>query len=264
MTTPINMRPFTEQAHLFAQLSSIAYLDLPEGPAKFAELGFAAELIAVDGSEAYWLQSKDDLVIACRGTQPTQWQDIAADLDARLFASSTGVGKVHHGFKHSVDNIWPILSEKAKKFGKKRTVWCTGHSLGAAMATIVAYKLQRTDDVPSPQALFTYGSPRVGDSAYIKGITATGVLHFRFVNNADIVARVPLWPFHHFGGMYYMNHWGNLRTLTYSQLIKDVARGFVKGIIRKDINFFSNHSITRYSNNLARWATGEQAPQDNI
>ena len=132
------------------------------------------------------------------------------------------------------------------------------------MATIVAYKLQRTDDVPSPQALFTYGSPRTGDKKYIGGMTTTNVLHFRFVNNADIVARVPLWPFHHFGGMYYLNHWGNLRTLTYTQLIKDIARGFIVGIRKKDINFFSNHSINRYCDNLKQWTTGVEFPQDKL
>jgi triacylglycerol lipase len=125
------------------------------------------------------------------------------------------------------------------------------------MATIVAYRLQRTEDCPNPQAVFTYGSPRVGNKTYIKGIEATGVLHFRFVNNADIVARVPLWPFHHFGGMYYMNHYGHLRALTFWQVTKDVWRGFVVGLKKKNINFFVNHSITRYAANLRRWADGD-------
>jgi hypothetical protein len=97
----------------------------------------------------------------------------------------------------------------------------------------------------------------VGDKKYIKGITDTGVLHFRFVNNADIVARVPLWPFYHFGGMFYMNHYGNLRAPTAWQVTKDVWRGFVVGLKRKEINFFSNHSITRYAANLERWKNGD-------
>ena len=264
MSNPINMRPFTEQAHLFAQLSEIAYTDPKDSKAVFTELGFNSEFINENGSQAYLLTNADDAIVVCRGTQPAEFADIKADLDARPVPSSTGIGKVHRGFKVSVDNIWPNLEPKLIKLSKKRTIWCTGNSLGAAMATIVAYKLQRNEELPSAQALFTYGSPRVGDKAYIKGITNTGVLHFRFVNNADIVARVPLWPFHHFGGMYYMNHWGNLRALTYTQLVKDVIRGFIKGIMRKEINFFSNHSITRYGNNLARWASGEQASQDKI
>lgn len=264
MSNPINMRPFPEQAHLFARLSEIAYTDPKDSEVQFKELGFSSEFIDVKGSQAYLLTNSDDAIVVCRGTEPTEFADIKADLDVKTVPSSTGVGKVHRGFKTSVDHIWPTLEPKLIKLGKKRTIWCAGHSLGAAMATLVTYKLQRNEELPSAQALFTYGSPRVGNKTYIRGITDTGVLHFRFVNNADIVARVPLWPFHHFGGMYYMNHWGNLRTLTYTQLVKDVLRGFIKGMIRKEINFFSNHSITRYGNNLARWASGYEAPQNKI
>jgi triacylglycerol lipase len=251
------MRPFTEQAWLFAKISEIAYLDPRDGVNAFADLGFDATFIDVNGSQAYWLKNDDDLVIACRGTEPTEFADIASDLAAIPVPSSTGVGKLHLGFKKSIDNIWPELHELANDYGKTRTVWCTGHSLGAAMATIVAYRLQRTEDCPNPQALFTYGSPRVGNKAYVKGIEATGVLHFRFVNNADIVARVPLWPFRHFGGMYYMNHYGHLRALTFWQVTKDVWRGFLVGLKKRNINFFVNHSITRYAANLERWKNGD-------
>jgi triacylglycerol lipase len=251
------MRAFPEQAWLFARISEIAYLDPRDGVNAFAELGFDATFIDRNGSEAYWLKNDEDLVIACRGTEPTEFADIASDLAAIPVKSSTGIGKNHLGFKTSVDHIWHDLEELANDYGKTRTVWCTGHSLGAAMATIVAYRLQRTEDCPNPQALFTYGSPCVGDKKYIKGITDTGVLHFRFVNNADIVARVPLWPFYHFGGMFYMNHYGNLRAPTAWQVTKDVWRGFLVGLKRKEINFFTNHSITRYAEILERWKNGD-------
>jgi triacylglycerol lipase len=78
----INMRPFPEQAALFARCSEYAYLPEKEGKAKFEELGFKATFIDNDGSQAYWLVNDDDLVIVCRGTQPTEFKDIAADLKA--------------------------------------------------------------------------------------------------------------------------------------------------------------------------------------
>jgi triacylglycerol lipase len=258
----INMKPFPEQAALFARLSGIAYKDLAEAEPLFAELGFEAHFIDVEGSQAYLLQNDEDLVFVCRGTQPTEWSDIAADLDARPVPSSTGIGKVHHGFKTSVDRVWPTLKEIAQHYGKTRTIWCTGHSLGAAMATITAYKLQRDPDMPNPQALYTYGSPRVGDKTYIKAIESTGVLHFRFVNNTDIVPRVPVWPYRHFGGMYYMNHWGNLRSLTFKQLLKDIWRGILKGIKNKKVSLVDNHSIDFYADNLTNWSKGIENPQE--
>ena len=248
---------FPEQAWLFAKISELAYLDEKEGQAAFKELGFKATLIDVNGSQAYWLVNDDDLVIACRGTQPTEFKDIAADLKARPVLSGTGIKWVHRGFKESVDNIWPKLKDLADDYGKSRTVWCTGHSLGAARATLTAYRLQKTEDCPSPQALFTYGSPKVGTKNYIKTIESTGLLHFRFVNNADIVTRVPPWPYKHFGGMYYMNHYGKLRSMSFWQVTKDRWRGFVKGLKVGQINFFANHSITRYAHNLERWKNGD-------
>jgi triacylglycerol lipase len=257
----INMRPFPEQAWLFARCSEIAYSDAPEATPLFQELGFESTFIDVDGSQAYFLKNDDDLVFVCRGTQPTQWSDIAADLDAVPVPSSTGIGRVHQGFKKSVDNVWPKLKDIANHYGKSHTIWVTGHSLGAAMALITSYKLQRDPDMPNPQALFTYGCPRAGDKKYIAAMEASGLLHFRFVNNADIVARVPIWPFKHFAGAMYMNHWGNLRTLTGWQLTKDVWRGFLVGIKKRDINFFSNHSITRYAANLLNWMQGVETPQ---
>jgi triacylglycerol lipase len=259
--TPLNQRRFTEQAQLFAHLSELAYKDIKDVEEEFAQLGFVAHFFNNKGSQAYLLKNAHDLIVVCRGTQPTEFADIAADLDARMVPSSTGIGHVHKGFKTSVDNIWPELEEQLKTFGKTRTVWCTGHSLGAAMATLLAYRLQRTEDCPNPQALYTYGSPKVGNNKYVKQIESIGLLHFRFVNNADIVARVPVWPYRHFGGMYYLNHWGNLRGPTAWQVTKDVWRGFVVGLKKKEINFFSNHAIGKYSEHLKRWDSGEEYPQ---
>lgn len=261
MIIPINQTKFTEQAYLFARLSRLAYLDLKDAEEPFAQLGFTAHFFDVNGSQAYLLKNALDLVVVCRGTQPTEFADIKSDLNALPVPSSTGIGKVHKGFKNSVDNIWPQLQDQLKEYGKTRTIWCTGHSLGAAMATLLAYRLQRTEDCPNPQALFTYGSPRVGNKKYIRAIESIGLLHFRFVNNADIVARVPPWPYRHFGGMYYMNHYGNLRGLTFVQLTKDIWRGFLVGLRRRQINFFVNHSIDRYENNLLKWSLGMENPQ---
>ena len=59
-----------------------------------------------------------------------------------------------------------------------------------------------------------------------------------------------------------MNHFGNLRTSTLWQVTKDVWRGFLVGIKHKEINFFSNHSITRYADNLNNWVQGTERPQE--
>ena len=77
----------------------------------------------------------------------------------------------------------------------------TGHSLGAAMATIAATRYQ-------PHELFTFGSPRVGGKHFVKNIKCP---HLRFMNNNDIVCRIPpAWlGFRHHGEMIYFNRFGD-------------------------------------------------------
>lgn len=257
----IQMKPFPEQALIMARFSKMAYLNETEGKDAFAYLGYDAVLVDNQGSQAWVLSDATDLILVCRGTEATEWSDIKADLDARLTPSSTGIGYVHSGFKHSTDHVWSALEEKLSKYGKTRTIWCTGHSLGAAMSTLLAYRLQRTETMPNPQALYTFGSPKVGDKTYIRAIEASGLLHFRFVNNTDLVPRVPVWPYRHFAGMYYMNHFGNLRALTFKQLLKDGWRGFVKGIKARKFSLLDNHFMDNYLKNLEQWNTGVEFPQ---
>ena len=61
--------------------------------------------------------------------------------------------------------------------------------------------------------------------------------------------------------MYYMNHYGNLRGLTFKQGVKDIWRGFVKGIKQRKFSMLDNHFMENYLTNLERWTTGEEFPQ---
>lgn len=246
-----------EQVYLFAQISNIAYLDPDDAYPEFKGLGFDAEFFDNGGSQAYLLDDGRDLVVACRGTEPTEWADIAADLKFRWVPSSTGTGKVHRGFKGAADKVYPKIAQQLEPYGKTKLnckpIYCTGHSLGAAMATLIAYRLKRADNMPDPTALFTFGSPKVGNAEYVAAIKETGLPHYRVVNNNDVVTQVPPWPFKHYGDMIYFNHWGNKRDLTVWQRTKDRFRGFMRGIKKLKIDNFSDHSMTEYCENLRCW-----------
>lgn len=92
-------------------------------------------------------------------------------------------GNVHRGFKGALSEVWIDLEKHVRNLQKDNLkIWFTGHSLGAALATLAAGRYGNL------KGLYTFGSPRVGDQDFKKGFN---VNTYRFVNNSDIVTRVP-------------------------------------------------------------------------
>jgi hypothetical protein len=160
-------------------------------------------LFSTGGGTQCFVASNDDLaVVAFRGTEisPQQgggrrdFKDIFLDIgtDADIRTSDFGGGaSVHRGFAEALDGVWGRggLGEFVADL-PSRAVWFTGHSLGAALATLAAARSPRLD------GLYTYGSPRVGDEGFAAAfdnlLAAKGVTHFRFVNHEDLVTKVPI------------------------------------------------------------------------
>jgi triacylglycerol lipase len=234
-----------EQALLMAKFSALAYNDNQS----FKEYGYDSIFLTKDGTQAYFLWDINNIIIICRGTEPSEWSDIKADVKLELVPSLDSYGEVHKGFRQSVDNIWLDLLILFKKYGKNRKVWCTGHSLGAAMATLIATRCHQINGLPNP-ILYTFGSPKVGNKVYIDHMNSLNIEHYRFVNNADIVTRNPLYPYHHHGKLYYFDHNGKLANMSKWQTAKDRVKGFFVGIKKGKINFFVNHFMDNYISNL--------------
>jgi len=70
------------------------------------------------------------------------------------------------------------------------SVTVTGHSLGAALATLYAMDNARNDQVLNP-LLCTFASPRVGDSTFATTFNGLGLASWRIVNVRDIVPYLP-------------------------------------------------------------------------
>jgi triacylglycerol lipase len=193
-----------DKCQIAAKLSAIAYMDSANGPRAATKLGYKAKLVSKGGAEMLVATGKTDLWIAFRGTEPAVLNDVLADLKVFKNTAAKG-GKVHGGFQNEVNDLWlDVVDVLAKndKLKNPRDVYYTGHSLGAAMATISAHRI-------SPKALFTFGSPRVGGPIFVKSISCP---HTRCMNNNDIVCRIPpAWlGFRHHGDMIYFNRDGEL------------------------------------------------------
>jgi len=123
-------------------------------------------------------------VVVFRGTDADDPTDIGDDADLLLKPWDAG-GSVHTGFANALAAIRPALDHSVKSLGVP--ILFTGHSLGAALATLAASLYKPTADV---LALYTIGSPRVGNLAFVA--TLYGIEVYRYRDCSDVVTRVPL------------------------------------------------------------------------
>ena len=142
------------------------------------------------------------LVISFRGTE-TKWQDIATDGKAwRTKLSGEGWskwGSVHSGFHSAFESVSELLHTKLREYeGTDLKIWITGHSLGGALATLMAADILRLNSLGSKldlRGVYTFGSPRVGNNAFYDRFTEeatnaqTRVVRFR--NGNDAVTHIP-------------------------------------------------------------------------
>ncbi len=257
---PLASLTFLQRALALAELAMIAYNDEAEAQRAARAIGFdEAELFANDGSEAYRFRNEHDVVLACRGTELTDWNDIRADANA-VMAVLGAFGNVHSGFNQEVDDLWPRLEELLR--GVRQPVWFCGHSLGAAMATICAYRCVASSIAKDPQELHTFGSPRVGCKRYIRHAP---VIHYRWVHNNDIVTRVPTaWMgYRHGGHEVYLDRHGRIRKLTGIFRSRDRWRGMIGGLWKWRADFLSDHSIGQYAGHIATAVQQEYAAMAN-
>lgn len=145
----------------------------------------SCELIDQEGTECYVAHGDTFAIVAFRGTQPDDWVDLFEI--SRFIPDSWDVGRVHRGFKSALDVVRPRLENALNGLPRDCKVWFTGHSLGAALATLAA-----TRYADRAAGVYTFASPRVGDedfTAHVKRLF--GSRSIRYVHDHDIVTHVP-------------------------------------------------------------------------
>lgn len=252
---PVADLTLLEQSLLMAEMAMVAYNDPAEVRRAAVCIGFPdVAFYERDGSQAYRFRNDHDCIIACRGTEPGEWNDIRADANATSVLSET-VGRVHGGFKREVDDLWPML--ETALMCNVQPLWFCGHSLGGAMATICAGRCLLSHIDSNPERLFSFGSPRVGNDRYVH---YTKLEHFRYVNNNDIVTRVPpAWfGFQHCGDEVYLDRRGQIRRTGFAGKTRDRWIGFWRGLLKWKIDPFVDHSIHQYIRAIAKAVLEEQ------
>ena len=180
---------------LGVESARLAYLRAETSEAERERLTQALTLVEFDtpalfrdsstGTEAFAAMRFRDggALVAFRGTRPDDVADLATDLRANAVDWPESAGRVHAGFAAAARSIMPQLHQwiEQNKPDLDKII-LTGHSLGAALATLAATLWPAAH-------LVTLGSPRVGDSAFAATLSATNIV--RFINCCDVVTELP-------------------------------------------------------------------------
>jgi len=175
-TPPINRAAYSDRmAWILAHMAKLAYIKFDESPLEVERLKYCLQsgwfnLIKTfnkNGTQAFLAKNDEFAVLSFRGTQPDKWEDVRTDL--RVLKLRTIDGRVHIGFKNAFDDVKDAITEELRKHLGKMPLYITGHSLGAALATVATQEIEEEfNDLVA--ACYTFGSPRVGDGKYEKAI----------------------------------------------------------------------------------------------
>lgn len=170
-----------------AHAAEIAYLRAPSNAAD-ERLGLDAKPFfnQLTRTRGFLGVCETHAVLAFRGTNPTTLPNWLTDVVVKLVTTSDYDGRVHHGFNSALRQSWKHLERQIARIGD-RPLYLTGHSLGGALAVLAACRLAK--DGLAPRAIYTFGSPRVGDRAFCAGYRLPT---YRIVNRLDLVPQMPL------------------------------------------------------------------------
>lgn len=155
-------------------------------------------------------------------------------------------GRVHRGFAAAYQSIHAQL---VSLLPADAHLTIAGHSLGGALATLAALRLNVGYQI---DAVYTFGSPRVGNGPFARAYDAQ--FHdftFRIVNEGDPVPHVPwvLGTYRHLGTRVFLNDDGRI----------EVSPPLWRGLIPKELSAtgaaaefcrVSAHSIRSYLQKL--------------
>lgn len=207
------------------------------------------EIYDVQDTQVFVASNEDSMVVSFRGT--SSLKDAMTDINIDLV---DGVGgQVHEGFMIALNHVWQDLYRLILTNRGNRSLWFTGHSLGASLACLATAKLVQEKDEPV-NGLYTFGQPRTGDRKFARNFNDTfGDKTFRFVNNNDIVTRTPFrsMGYSHVGQFKYFDENGRLRDdLNWWEKLLDRIHGRLADVFEPGLDGLKDHAISNYVNCL--------------
>ena len=242
-----------KNAYWLGRMAKIAYDQSDAARGQMAALGLTEFVFFEQRDTQAFIAGNDDmLVLAFRGTEGNL-NDWMTDLDVALVGGPGGM--VHEGFLVGLGMVWRDVWRWIDKNRGKRALWITGHSLGGALAMLATARLRLEKDQPV-NGLYTFGQPRSGDREFARNFDADfGRFTFRYVNNNDIVPRVPfrsMW-YSHAGTFRYFNEDGiQADDMSWSEKLLDRIQGAISDLLSPGIDGIKDHAMDNYIAGLTK------------
>ncbi|PSN19637.1 lipase [filamentous cyanobacterium CCP5] len=144
----------------------------------------------------FLLESDDDSILVFRGTQRTaEWIGNIYAVQQGYLHPQTGeqLGRIHTGFRRIADTIInPLVVEAVRQINPDKPCYVSGHSLGAALATLIALDIALAVPPLQPNLqVYAYAGPRVGDPEFARSYAKILPNSFRIANLADPIPTMP-------------------------------------------------------------------------
>ena len=192
---------------IMARAAATAYSNLTQFQKQFDP---EAVLFDKDGTQVFCYKDGKHACVAFRGTEPTAWSDIKADLKIRRVKCPTGF--VHRGFRDALDEVWADVVAWISQTKCQHVFFC-GHSLGGALATLAA-RFRNNNDIVTrvPFEIFGY-----------KHVSGEGGNFIYFDIDGNVATKFSRW--------YMFKQWW---------------KGTFRGVSHLKVDGFSDHSMTNY------------------
>lgn len=167
-------------------------LVLPEGfKLRFTIRAFADVENPTELVFGFIAESPDQIVVAFRG-YASYPADLLASYDIFLipYPFVRNGGKTSRGFTCLYRSTRNNLIRELKKLSTAKRLYITGHNYGGALATLAALDIAVNTGFKHP-FVYTYGSPRIGDTNFVSRFNSTVKNSARIVNIHDSFPTFP-------------------------------------------------------------------------
>ena len=217
-------------------------------------------LISKNGTQCFTGSNNKAIFLVFRGTEPEYISDIVTDVMVRQRKYIPYQGKVHRGFATAVRLVWSDILRALRAdiiTNGARPICIAGHSLGGALATLASYRIYKSGEFTF-DGLYTYGCPRVGNPEFADSFSYIKKRIFRFENNNDIVAKIPLkyvlrmrWK--HVCLPDYFHHDGRYeKDPSSTDVIVDRVLGGLQAMAQPGVDGIRDHGLKYYATNIRK------------